>query len=257
MLMTRRFQTAAWFVCLLLAISVSACGSDSKSKPTPSASTNAGPTVGELADRIAAAWSSVSTYRTVSRGQGGIVPGTAAAGTPNGSQSIEVVTEVVLPDRKHQISTLNGAVQEEFVVIGSTVYVRGPLTGGIAATPVADDWRVVDAATISPESTPASQIASLLAPIQPPYAGLSPDERDRDAKPLGAITVENRSCQSYQIVDTTVTGERIDVTLAIGTDNLPCSIETQVGGTDFLTTFTYNTPLTITSPVDFATPASS
>jgi hypothetical protein len=257
MLMTRRFQTAAWFACLLLAISVSACGSDSKSKPTPSATSNTGPTVGELADRIAAAWPSVSTYRTVSRGQSGIVPGTAAAGTPNGSQSIEVVTEVVLPDRKHQVSTSNGAVQEEFVKVGSTVYVRGPMTGGITATPVADDWRVVDAATISPESTPAPQIASLLAPIQPPYAGLSPDERDRDAKPLGAITVENRSCQAYQIVDTTETGERIDVTLAIGSDNLPCSIETQVGGTDYLTTFIYNIPLTITPPVEFATPANS
>jgi hypothetical protein len=257
MLMTRRFKTAAWFVCLLLAISISACGSDSKSKPTPSATSDSGLTVGELADRITAAWPSVSTYRTVSRGQGGIVPGTDAAGTPNGSQSIEVVTEVVLPDRKHQVSTSNGAVQEEFVAVGSRVYLRGPLTGGIAATPVADDWRVVDASTISPDSTPASAIASLLAPIQPPYAGLSPDERDRNAIPLGVITVENRSCNAYQIVDTTQTGERIDVTLAMGSDNLPCSIETQVGGTDYLTTFTYNIPLNITPPVDFATPGNS
>jgi len=254
--MTRRLHAAGWFVCLLVVITISACGSDDK-PATPSVTGPAGPTVGQLADQIASAWPSVTSMRTVSQGLGGITPGSVAAGTPNAAPALKVVSEVVIPDRKHQVSTLNGDVQEELVLIDGKLYVRGPQTSGIPATTISGEWRVVDAATISPQSTPASQIASFVAPVQPLYAGLSADKRDRAAKPLGTITVDGRSCQAYQIVDTTNTGERIDVILAVDADNLPCSIETKTGGIDYLTTFAFNIPITITPPVESATPAST
>jgi hypothetical protein len=121
------------------------------------------------------------------------------------------------------------------------------------STPVAGGWNEVDATAVDPQSPASQLVAALMAPPQPLYAGLSADERERNAQPLGTITVNNRSCQAYQIVDTTQTGERIEITLAIGSNNLPCSIETKAGGTDYLTTFTFNIPITINAPG--ATPA--
>lgn len=253
--MTRRFHAAAWLCCLLLTLGVAACGSDDKPKVTPTPTGPAGPTVGALADQIAAAWPAVKRYRTDSRGKGGIVPGFATPGAPAAPQTIEVVTEIVVPDQKHQVTKVNGLVQEEYIVVGGKIYGRGPLAETMPGTPVAGAWRVVDPSTINPQSPQATPVAALIAPAKPPYSGLSADERERDAKPIGTVTVDDRTCQAYQIADTTQTGERIDVTLAIGPDHLPCSIETKAGGTDYVTTYTFNGALTITPPALIATPS--
>jgi hypothetical protein len=230
-----------------LLVVVAACGTEAKQVPTPLPTEVAGPTVGELADRIASAWTGVSTYRTVS---GNVEEaGTPQAGSPAGQEPVEVVAEVVLPDRKRQVSTSNGEVIAEYVVVRGEVFARGPLTEGLPATPVTGDWRVVDPATLDPASQWAEQIGALTAPVQPPYSGLSQDERERVAKPLGSIDVDGQSCNAFQIVDTTQTGERVDVTLAIGANDLPCSIQTHVSGVNYVTTFEFNVPLTISAPV--------
>jgi hypothetical protein len=143
------------------------------------------------------------------------------------------------------VSTSGGSVTSEYILIGDEIFVRGPVPVGA----VAGGWSVVDPATLDPDSQQALQIAALMAPVQPPYAGLSPDERGRVAKSLGIVTVNGQSCQAYQIVDTTQTGERVDVTLAINSNDLPCSIQTKVSGVDYLTTFEFNIPLTITPPI--------
>jgi hypothetical protein len=230
-------------VAIGLLLVAAGCGSDSKPDPTRAATTPPGPTVGELADRMAVAWTGVSTFRTVS--QNVEEAGTPASASPAGQAPVEVVAEVALPDRKHQVSTSGGSVISEYVLIGDEIFVRGPMTEGA----VAGGWSVVDPMTLDPESQQAMQIAALTEPVQPPYAGLSPDERGRVAKPLGAMSVNGQSCQAYQIVDTTQTGERVDVTLAIAASDLPCSIQTQVSGVVYLTTFEFNIPLTITAPI--------
>ncbi len=261
--MTRRFRTAAWLACLSLGIALAACGSDDKpnatptSPPTAPSAEQSGPTVGSLADQIAAAWSSVTSYRTVSGGQGGIGQASAPAGTPTGASIIEVTTDIVMPDRKHQVTTMNGTVQEEYLVVDGKLYSRGSEVISMPSTPVAGGWNEVDITAVDPQSPASQLVAALMAPVQPLYAGLSDDERERNAKPLGTIIVNNQSCQAYQIVDTTQTGERIDITLAIGSDNLPCSIETKAGGTDYLTTFTFNIPLTINAPGATPSPTNS
>jgi hypothetical protein len=236
------FQTA---VATILVLFIAGCGSESKPDPTPTATTAPEPTVGELADRIAAAWTGVSTMRTVSHNVD--TPGTPSAASPAGQDQVEVVTEVILPDRKHQVSTTDGEVLSEFFVIGNDVYVRGPVVETAASRTI--QWRVGDPSSLDPGSQEAMQIDALKAPVQPLYAGLSQDERGRVAKPLNDITVNGQTCRAYQIVDTTQTGERVDVTLAMNADDLPCSIQTKVSGVDYLTTFEFNIPLTIAPPI--------
>jgi hypothetical protein len=237
---SKLFGIAQFVVALGLSLALAGCGSDSKPDPTPTATTTPEPTVGELADRIAAAWTGVSTYRMVSRN-------VEAAGTPVAQGQAEIVYEVVMPDRKHWISISEGKVISESVVIGSDVYLRGSSTEPV--TPGAGGWFAVDPASLDPESQEAMQIEAIMGPVLPPYAGLSQDERGRTAKPLGAINVNGQECQAYQIVDTTETGERVDVTLAMNVDDLPCSIQTKVSGVDYLTTFEFNIPLTIAAPI--------
>src|SRR4051794_17296392 len=113
-LMTRRFQFAAVLGCLIMVLGLAACGSDDKPDPTatPAPTQLAGPTVGSLADQIAAAWPAVTTFRTVSTGAAGLAPGSATPGTPSSAPQIESITEIVLPDRKRQLTTSNGEVQE-------------------------------------------------------------------------------------------------------------------------------------------------
>jgi hypothetical protein len=232
-------------VALVLLFVVAGCGGDSKPDPTPTATTPPGPTVGALADRIAAAWTGVSTYRTIS--QNVELIGTPAAASPAGLVQPDIVTEVVLPELKRQQMITNGTVDAEIVIVGSDVFARGWVSEGLA--PIEGGWTEVDPETLNPEFPLAMQIAALMAPSQPPYSGLSEDERGRAAKPLGEIDVNGQSCQAYQIADTTETGERVDVTLAMNSDDLPCSIQTKVSGVNYVTTFEFNIPLTITAPI--------
>jgi hypothetical protein len=239
------FRFAHVFVALGLLLFVAGCGGNSAPDPTPTATTVPSPTVGELADMIAAAWSGVSTYRAVS--QNVELIGTPAAASPAGLVQPDIVTEVVLPDIKRQQMITNGTVNAEIVIVGSDVFVRGWVSEGLA--PVEDGWTEVDPETLNPEFPLAMQIAALMAPSQPPYSGLSEDERNRAARPLGEIVVNGQSCQAYRIADTTDTGERVDVTLAINSDDLPCSIQTKVSGVNYVTRFEFNIALTITAPI--------
>jgi hypothetical protein len=210
-----------------------------------------GLTVGDLADRMAAAWSGVKTYRTV------FTTSAHAGGTPNAGASpvaspvvgLEVIDEVVVPDRKHRIYKQGGTSSSEFIAVDGKVYARGPLAAGLKpATPSSGDWVVVDPAAVN-QTTPLGQlVTTLAAPAVPPYSDLSESRRNRTATPLGDVGVAGRTCTAYGIVDTTATGEPIDVILALGPDDLPCSIETRAGGTDNITVFTFNLPLTINAP---------
>jgi hypothetical protein len=202
---------------------------------------------------MADAWPAVKTYRTVftTSAHTGGTPPAGASSVASPVAGLEVIDEVVMPDRKHRIYKQGGATSSEFIAVDGNVYARGPLAAGLKpATPAAADWVVVDPEAVN-QSTPLGQLVrSLATPATSPYSGLSASRRNRTAKPLGEITVEGRTCTTYGITDTTETGERIDVILALDADNLPCSIETRAGGTDNLTVFTFNMPLTIEAPGD-------
>ncbi|MEA2531465.1 MAG: hypothetical protein QOG89_3109 [Thermomicrobiales bacterium] len=212
-------------------------------------------TVGSLADRMSVAWANVSSYRAVTTTES---PGASlAAGSPVAGASpappgsvVQAVDEVVLPDRKRRIARLDGAVQYELLVVGGKVYARGPSVPALDATRADPNaWVEIDPTALDAASPYAEAYSGVLAPVSTPYSALSPEERARDAVPVGDRTVGGRTCAAYRIADTTETGERIEVVLSLGADDLPCSIETRVGGVVTTTIFEYNVPLSIEAPV--------
>lgn len=266
---------AIWFTLVaLLLLGLAGCGGD---EPTPTATAvvpggsqaTSAPvgaatpgtlrTAGDLADRIAAAWGTVRTYRSTFTAI--TAPGSASASSPvlgtpaNEAPSLEIVDEVVLPDRKHRTIREAGALSGEFVGIGGRVFLRGPIAQAIGR-PNLDPgrWIEIDPAAVNPASPISGLIADLAAPAEPPYAALPAETRALPISPLGSVEVEGQTCAAYDAVDTTDTGERIEVTIALGPDDLPCLLETRAGGTVNRTVFSaYNAPLTIEPPV-VATP---
>ena len=212
-------------------------------------------TVGELADRVAAAWASVRSYRIVSS------DGLPAVATPAlvspaaspgaGPGGFVVTEEVVLPDRRHQTIVDGGVVSAEFLAVGGRIFLRGGFAQAVMPGLAPDAWIELDPVQIDPASRIYLPVQGLLQPIRAPYANLSEDVRMRDLSPLGPVTVEGRTCDAYAVVNTTQTGERIDVTVAIGPDGLPCLEETRAGGIVNRTVYgAYNEPFAIDIPTN-------
>lgn len=237
-------------VLIAVGLLLTACGGEPPA-PTETVPPAGGLTVGDLADRMASAWGGVKTYRTVftTSAHGRTTPGAGASPVASPVVGLEVIDEVIAPDRKHRIYKQGRGTSSEFIAVNGKVYARGPLAAGLKpATPAAGGWVVVDPVAVN-QNTPLGQLVqTLAAPAVPPYRDLSESRRNRSATPLGDVTVEGKTCAAYGIVDTTETGEPIDVILALGPDDLPCSIETRAGGTDNITVFTFNLPLTIDAP---------
>jgi hypothetical protein len=245
-----------------------ACGSE-EDEPTPTSTVPAtavatlplgdvspvsgtGLTVGALADRIGAAWPGVTSYRAVTTtgvaGVGTPRPGTAPA---TAGAVAERIDEIVLPDRKRRVARTNGVLQYELISVGGKLYARGPAAPGL--DPLRSDtvtWVEIDPALLTPGASDfVEDYAGFVAPVSAPYSGLAPEERDRDATSQGETTIDGHPCQVYRFADTTYTGERIEIILSLGADDLPCAIETRVGGLATTTVFTYNIPLTIEAPL--------
>jgi hypothetical protein len=231
-------------MALMLAI-LSGCGGTTADPATATPDSAGELTVGDLADRIAVAWEGIASYRSVFTTQ---ALGSPPAATPSAG-AVEVVTEVIVPDRKRQVTWTDGEITAEVIVVNTTIHARGTLATFLApSTPVAGDWVTVDAGAVNPASQTGALIGSLLQPVRPPYVELSEAERTRIATPLGERTIGDRACTAYQIADTTATGERLEVVLAIDAGDLPCAIETRAASSLNLTTFTFNLPLTIEPP---------
>lgn len=274
----QRRYLVGWLLASLACVTVlAACGdkSDPKPEPTPSstpllslstatgnaavtsAAVEGSPvpgelTVGQIADRIVAAWSTVRTYRTTMHTTSSPLASPVAspiASPAAGVIQLAIMEVAIQPDRRHRIQSADGRVVSEMIVVNGVVYLKGIVLPG--ATPVAADpnvWATLDPATIAAESPYRTLYDGMTAPILPPYSRLSDDERDRIARPVDTVTVDGRRCRAFQVADTTLTGERIDVVIAIGEDGLPCSIETRAGSSVTVTTFEYNLPLTIEPP---------
>jgi hypothetical protein len=81
-------------------------------------------------------------------------------------------------------------------------------------------------------------------------SALSPEERDLPARAAGQVTTDSgRVCDVFEIVQTTPTGERVDVLVWIEASGLPCAVETSAGGQFTVATYMdFNAPIAIEPP---------
>ncbi len=271
---------------ILLCLSLTACGQEpppaqppattGSVSPTTSASTAAGTaastqvTLGDLASRVAAAWPNVKSYRWTFTGATVSSPGPAAsptaqvAATPGATplarpRSTFVSTrEVALPDRQRQVVSGLGADDHEAIVTGNKLFVRGPMVMSLVSTAGENDWITIDLTKLPAGERLPPPLDSLRALPQSPLANLPDRLKPQVVRDLGNVDFDGRTCHVYGAADTVPdTGMRLDYTIALDQQDLPCFIETSTGGvTQGRDEFTgINSSILIESP-QAATPVS-
>ncbi|MGI9254328.1 MAG: hypothetical protein ACR2J8_11310, partial [Thermomicrobiales bacterium] len=196
--------------------------------------------LGDLADRMNAAWANVTSYRAhyASANPAALQPRPGA--TPVAlAASIEVTEEVASPTRRRQTFTGAGANDHEAIIDGPTLYVRGPIAAAILPGTPPDAWLAFPAAAISPESEAGQILASFAMPSQSPLAAVGDNLRPQGLRDLGPVEVAGRACRAWGAADTTEIGARLDITIAVDGDSLPCKLETRLG-TELASSVTYD-----------------
>jgi len=256
-----RFVRGTAFGVALLALLVAhlaGVGLGAASQTPSTASPVAEPrTVGELADRVTAAWAGVRTYRAVRTFAVVDADATPAALSTPEAGITEIVEEAVLPDRVRQTVSVDGLTSEAVAVAGR-LYARGELSAFPRPSGDAETWVLVDPAALDPSSQLGVLYAGLTAPVAVPFAALPPGARALELQPLGARQVADRECRAYRFA-TSEADERFETVIAIGPDDLPCSVEIRFRDVVTIVTYlAYNEPITIEPPTAFvpaATPA--
>jgi hypothetical protein len=229
-------------------------------------------TFGDLADRVNAAWADVRTYRAEFRSTSPATPPLATPGwtnvatpigvgaaqqtTPVATSAFVALREVVLPDKQRQTLTGSGEDDHEAIVVGDTIFLRGPFAQELVPDTGESAWLSIPVSALTPESEAGHVLAGLSVPPTSPLASLRSGLRPQELRELGPVEIEGRSCTAYGGADTTAIGTRQDITVAVDAAGLPCSIETRVG-TDLVSQVVYtafNEPLTIEAP-SASTPA--
>lgn len=260
-----------------LATPAGAVAGDQGSPEASPAGSTAPATFGDLADRVNAAWAGVRSYQLIRTSEvltsggtpearsvasspvAGDAPLVASpigpAATPSGTGVTEVAEEAIIPDRRRQVTRIDGVVASETITIDGRIWARGVLAR--FARPDADEstWVAIDPASFPAGSQLAALFDTLTAPISPPFPDVPASARTRELIPVGPVEVEGRTCEAYRFAETTETGERFDIVVAVGADDRLCSIETEGRGIRGVTRFiAYDLPLAIEPPADAASP---
>lgn len=249
----------------LIGLALSACGGDDDADATattgtqsistvtgdPTTSATLGPdevTAGQIADRIAAAWTNVVSYRSTTR----ILP---ASGTPVATPAIELAgtadRHVILPDQKRIVITDQGATTE-IVLSGGILSKRTIPPGGEPGA-----WETIDPAQVAENDPFGRTYETILAPETPPYSGLGERQRDRIGTDQGVVSINGQDCEGYLFPEVTETGERIQVIVYLDANDLPCRIETRAGLTISQTDYVFNQEIAIATPIAAASPVAS
>jgi hypothetical protein len=208
-------------------------------------------TLGELAERVNAAWPTLRSYRitftgstlAVPAGLGTPVarplatPGAMAAATPGATpvarprETFVSIREVVLPDRQRQDVRGLGASDHEAIAIDDWLYVRGPLVEQLAPGTPDDVWIVVDPSTVPEGSMLSRLLGGLPETPAAPLASLPERLLPQVVREMGAVEHDGRECRVYGAADTVpATGMRVDYIFAVDDRDIPCFIETGAGG---------------------------
>lgn len=264
-------------VAVVVTLLLAACGGDDKKEPTqvptqaapPTSATTAtgspgpggsttsgtpvagGTTVGQLADAIAAAWPTTSYRRLETSG-----PLETLAATPTASGNLTTVDEVLYPGQVHRTITSGDRAVGEFILTDGKLYARGDyVTAVIDPSVDGSTWVEVDPSALSPSSPAGNMAAQIASLLKPRFDGLSADERNRAATPLGPTTIDGRNCDAYKTVETTSTGEARDIVIAVTSDGQLCAVISQGGGQATIEIYTFGAQVTIAPPEGAATPA--
>lgn len=210
-------------------------------------------TVGRLADGIAGAWPQ-TTYRRVQTS----VP--SADSTPTaGLTSLTVTDEVAYPGSAHRtVVDSSGATSAEFILIDGQLFGRGTLIPAAFQTSTSPDtWVQFSQVMLAPGSPGANILSQLQALFEPRYSGLAPEEQAREAMLTDEVTEGGQVCFVFSTVETTQTGERLDVEIALTPEGRLCSVTTTGGGLDTVENFEFDVPVTIAAPDSVATPVAA
>ena len=231
-----------------LALLLAACGKDLDQSPTAVPANPRGEatpvelTAGALAGRIATGWERIDRYRAETS--------TYSIASPEAAEpSVQIVEEAILPGQRRQVVTMNGELQSEILAAGGNIYGRGPNVPGITQPNRDPDvWITITGNVLGPESPFSGFYQSLLLPVEPPYSALDEADRARPVEELEMVEVAGRDCQQFRIVDTTMTGGRIEIVIALEESGLVCSIQTKSGTSLTTTVYTYDQPAEIVLP---------
>ena len=252
-----------------VALLLSGCGGDSAapSSPTPrptvgapasdAAATGDATTLGALADRIAVAWvpdTPIVWSRTTSGDAYAAADSAADAVIPGFSFINEIDAE---GDRRMTI--LSGQViAGELVVVDGEVWAWGlmPLPAAAISAPDAAGWVAVTPAAALADAQGGQLVTTLLAPLSPVYAGITPAQRALTAVPIGPQPFGPRSCEAWR-VEETLEGVAVVTIIGLDGDSLPCGTAITANGETALTLWTFGGTLDITSPTGTPVPPSA
>jgi hypothetical protein len=208
----------------------------------PTTSSTLGPnevSAGDIADRIAAAWTAVTSYRSTTRV---FSAGATPEATPGSALTGTAERYVILPDQK-RIVIYDGNGTIEIVFSGGALQQRQTPYGAETG-----EWVTIDPTAIDDNDPFALAYASILAPEQPPYSALGQRQRDRIGTRGDTVNINGQECVAYQFPEVTVTGDQIRITIYLGPDDLPCRIETLAGVSVSQTDYVFNQEVAIATP---------
>jgi len=258
------FRGRLTFVAVLFSLGfvLAACGGDSEEQPDPTVtrvaatepatdpttSTELAPdevTAGAIADLVAAAWTGVTQYSSITEILP-VAPATPVAGSPIASPEADTTAraerQVILPDTRRIAITEQGKITE-IVLIDSVISKRE-----IGADGQPGPWETINPDNIDPSDPFSRTYQAMLEPEQPPYSGLSQRQRERIGTKSGEFEINGRSCVSYSFPEVSDSGDPITVVISLGADNLPCRIETTTEDSISQTDYWFNEPITIATP---------
>lgn len=214
-------------------------------------------TVGDLIDRVDAAWQTVRTFRAVETIEVSEQPATPAptTGTPASAIQSRVVIqeEVIIPDRRHLTYTSDGVDVGEVIVIGNEIFARGAQAKQLGATD-SHTWIKVDINQTGANTPQRQAIEILRAPITAsPLAALPPASRGLLLEPAGTAITGGRACDLYHLNPPPALKNAWPQTIGIDRAGLPCqftvavNLDTRVITTSF-SYLAFNEPLSIEPP---------
>ncbi|MBA3416174.1 MAG: hypothetical protein H0U10_13210 [Chloroflexia bacterium] len=163
---------------------------------------------------------------------------------------------MLYPGRVHRtIVDAGGATSAEFILVEGRLYSRGDLNPSLFAPGIpADVWIELSGPLLTSNSPAANIFSQLQALFAPRYSDLSPEQRAREVVLTAETNVDGQTCFVFQTAETTQTGERLEVAIAVEPTGRLCSVTTTGGGLNTVETFTFDVPVTIAAPETVATP---